>query len=182
MFVTILVVIAEHTYSWENSCQILKSFSGTFWLAFWSEVDFWPPVNFRWVPAMLNCWVVVKSFNTTASRDSSMALWSVDATDNSRDTLAEDTSIIEPIFQFSNLNSHSHQRNTSGERVRSLAYDKHNYVCISPQILFSFVYAVHILVAIRFSSIQPCYCITTLMGCIRLPKSLFDKCKSLSSY
>lgn len=71
----------------------------------------------------------MKSVIALASRDSSMALWSVDATINKKDTLAEDVAVLEPIFQFSNLNSHSRRRNTSGDRVRSLAYDKHNYVC-----------------------------------------------------
>lgn len=57
-----------------------------------------------------------------------MALWSVDSTDKNKNVLAEEISQMDPIFQFSNLNSQSHRRNNSGERVRSLAYDKHNYV------------------------------------------------------
>ena len=80
----------------------------------------------------------MKSVVALASRDSSMALWSVDTTINHRDALAEDVAVIEPIFQFSNLNSHSHRRNTSGERVRSLAYDKHNYVCAGQHLPCSF--------------------------------------------
>lgn len=66
-----------------------------------------------------------------ASRDSSMALWSVDSSERNKNSLAEEVAKIEPIFQFSNVTSHSHRRTTSGERVRSLAYDKHNYVCTS---------------------------------------------------
>ena len=59
-----------------------------------------------------------------------MALWSIDASDSfDRNVLAEDPPKIEPIFQFSNLHSHSQGRSMSGERVRSLAFDKHNYVC-----------------------------------------------------
>ena len=58
-----------------------------------------------------------------------MALWSIDASDGlDRNMLAEEPPKMEPIFQFSNLHSHSQGRSTSGERVRSLAYDKHNYV------------------------------------------------------
>ena len=61
-----------------------------------------------------------------------MALWSVDSSDGSTDksVLAEKPPKIEPIFQFSNLHSHTQSHSTSGERVRSLAYDKHNYVCM----------------------------------------------------
>lgn len=69
----------------------------------------------------------------SASRDSSMALWSVDSTDKNKNVLAEEISQMDPIFQFSNLNSQSHRRNNSGERVRSLAYDKHNYLLGSLQ-------------------------------------------------
>lgn len=60
-----------------------------------------------------------------------MALWSIDSPDGCPDknVLAEKPPKIEPIFQFSNLHSHSQSRSSSGERVRSLAYDKHNYVC-----------------------------------------------------
>lgn len=84
--------------------------------------------------------IIFTAFNFTcllssfvvASRDSSMALWSIDSSDVStgKCALAEDPPKIEPIFQFSNLHSHSQSRSSSsGERVRSLAYDKHNYVC-----------------------------------------------------
>ena len=79
-------------------------------------------------------YVPQKNFNVVniipASRDSSMALWSIDSADRNQNALAEEVSQIEPIFQFSNLSSPSHRRSTSGERVRSLAYDKHNYVCV----------------------------------------------------
>lgn len=59
-----------------------------------------------------------------------MALWSIDSSETSTDrqTLAEQPPKIEPVFQFSNLHSRSQTRSSSGERVRSLAYDKHNYV------------------------------------------------------
>ena len=59
-----------------------------------------------------------------------MALWSVSAHSSMQDgQLAEDVPVIEPIFTFSNLSSEAHTLTTNEERVRSLAYCHHNYVC-----------------------------------------------------
>lgn len=68
-----------------------------------------------------------------------MALWSVDVTERDRKVLAEGAPEIEPIFQFSNLPSYSQRHTSSGERVRSLAFDKHNYVCLITSIMFLYL-------------------------------------------
>jgi hypothetical protein len=62
-----------------------------------------------------------------------MALWSVSDYSNLNDEevigLAECVPVIEPVFTFSNLSSDVHSLTTTEERVRSLAYCHHNYVC-----------------------------------------------------
>lgn len=59
-----------------------------------------------------------------------MALWSINGHPNSNDrTLAESVPVLEPVFTFSNLSSETHTLTTNDERVRSLAYSHHSYVC-----------------------------------------------------
>lgn len=66
-----------------------------------------------------------------------MALWSVsslescgeDKGEDSEPVLAEDAKKLDPIIKFSNLMSDANVTSHC-ERVRSLAYNKHNYVCL----------------------------------------------------
>ena len=61
-----------------------------------------------------------------------MALWSVGDMSHSDKAvmgLAECAPVIEPIFTFSNLSSDVHTLTTNEERVRSMAYCHHTYVC-----------------------------------------------------
>lgn len=58
-----------------------------------------------------------------------MALWSIAGMEDSRERcLAEDVPSLEPIFRFANLNDNMESCTLAGERVRSLAYNKKNYV------------------------------------------------------
>ncbi len=63
-----------------------------------------------------------------------MALWSVNGNSTNENGselagLAECVPVIEPIFTFSNVSSEAHTLTTNEERVRSLAYCYHSYVC-----------------------------------------------------
>ncbi len=60
-----------------------------------------------------------------------MALWSTTPFERlpEGETMAEDVPSMESIFRFSNLISdRAEDLQLAGERVRSLAYNKHNYV------------------------------------------------------
>lgn len=73
----------------------------------------------------------MQEYGITGSRDSNMALWSINGRPNSNDgtELAESVPVLEPVFTFSNLSSETHTLTTNDERVRSLAYSHHSYVC-----------------------------------------------------
>lgn len=76
--------------------------------------------------------IVLYVFNT-GSRDSTMALWSVNEQESCQ-TLAEHTPIMDPVFYFSNQPTPSAD---CGERVRSLAYHRDNFVCSHYLLLIS---------------------------------------------
>ena len=71
-----------------------------------------------------------------------MGLWSISGVDvpshgteqqqeaeDETSGLAECVPVIEPVFNFSNLHSQPDTPTPNGERVRSLAYCSHSYVC-----------------------------------------------------
>lgn len=58
-----------------------------------------------------------------------MALWAVNGPDGDCYSLAEEVNLLSPIFNFSNQPSlMENGSSTSGERVRSLTYNPHDYV------------------------------------------------------
>lgn len=61
----------------------------------------------------------------TGSRDSTMALWSINQLHTHKQILADYTPILDPIFYFSN---HPTPPADCGERVRSLAYHEDKFV------------------------------------------------------
>ena len=61
-----------------------------------------------------------------------MALWSLSPMEDPREShIAEDVPRMEAIFKFANVSADTMEEyQLAGERVRSLAYNKHKYVCV----------------------------------------------------
>lgn len=53
--------------------------------------------------------------------------------------LAECAPVMDPIFHFSNLPTDPHSLHSIGERVRSLSYNSHSYVCVLQQCMHTYV-------------------------------------------
>ena len=71
--------------------------------------------------------------HSAGSRDSTMALWSISPLEESKGHLAEEVPIMEPIFKLTNISTDSMKDYTlAGERVRSLTYNKYQYVSHLP--------------------------------------------------
>ena len=59
-----------------------------------------------------------------------MSLWSITSIEQSEEKyVAEEVPSLEPIFKFSNITTNTDEEcRLAGEKVRSLAYNRHQYV------------------------------------------------------
>ena len=81
-----------------------------------------------------------------------MALWSISEDSYNRRCIAEDVPVMKPIFRFPNiLRDHNH---TTGERVRSLAYNSHGYVSWYGHVIFNIQNKDHVMKKLYYNAPQ----------------------------